>query len=349
MDAPEIDNRTELLVEPHQLLACDGERLVTLIKGTFEQDGAGQLVEAPPERRRGIRFADSHWGDPETSAPAYPCDAVGFKPTTDVVVVAVAFAPEGEEVESFDVAVKVGPLDKSLRVFGLRVWQEGGAGLSAPRPVGEQEIRYDHAWGGLDASDLTAVLEEPRNPVGRGIVRDRDALTHALAPCIEDPGELISSVRTEPPPAGLGPLGPHWKPRRDYMGTFDEAWLRDQAPLLPVDHDDRANQCGSPGLVSSAPLRGDETVALMNLTPGGGLLEVALPGVQPVVVHDEQGHEPVELRPHLDTIVIDTIEVAPPSRVTVELIWRTVTRYPRRMKDLQVLVTEAQRHGRSAK
>lgn len=347
MDAPEIDNRTELLVEPHQLLGKDGEQLVTLIKGTYEQDGAGGLVEAPPERRRGFRYADSHWGDPATSAPKYPCDGVGYKPNTDVVVVAVAHAPEGRQVDSFDVAVQVGPLKKSLQIFGLRVWQERGAGLSAPRPLLAQEIRYDHAWGGLDDSDLTDVHEEPRNPVGRGIARDPDALTHQRAPCIEDPDHLIRSVRTEPPPAGLGPLGPHWKPRRDFMGTYDEAWQRDQAPLLPTDHDSRANQCGSPGLVSSAPLKGNELLALMNLTPGGGLLEVTLPAVQPVLIRDEVGHEPVELRPHLDTIVIDTMEVTAPSRVTVELLWRTVTRFPRRMKDLRVLVTEDRRSRRS--
>ncbi len=342
-----MDNRTELEVEPHQLLAKEGEQLVTLIKGTYEQDGAGVLVEAPPERRRGFRYADTHWGDPATTAPKYPCDGVGTKPGTDVVVVAVGYAPEGKVVPSFDVAVQVGPLKKALQIFGLRVWQARGEGLSEPRNVLAQEIRYDRAWGGLDASDLTDVLEEPRNPVGRGISRDRDALTHQPAPCIEDPEHLISSVRTAPPPAGLGPLGPHWKPRRDFMGTFDEAWQRDQAPLLPTDHDSRANLCGSPGLVSTTPLQGGELVALMNLTPGGGLLEVTLPTIQPVLVHDEEGHEPMELRPHLDTIVIDTVEVTAPSRVTVELLWRTVTRFPRRMKDLRLLVTE-ERHSRRA-
>ncbi len=341
MDAPEIDNRTELVVEPHQLLAKDGEQLVTMIKGTFEQDRAGTLVLAPPERQRSFRYADTHWGDPATTAPKYPCDAVGRKPATDVVVVAVAHAPDGRLVTSFDVAVRIGPLNTALQIFGLRVWQEGGAGLSAPRPVLKQEIRYDHAWGGVDASDPTDIVEEPRNPVGRGITQDRDALTHQRAPCIETPDDLISSVGTEPPPAGLGPLGPHWMPRRDFIGTFDEAWHRDQAPLLPKDHDDRANQCGSPGLVSTTPLRGNEDVALMNLTPGGGLLEVVLPQVQPVVVHDQIGHDPVQQRPHLDTVVLDTIDVTPPSRITVELVWRTVTRFPRRMNDLRILVSEA--------
>lgn len=326
MDAPNIDNRTEFVVQPHLLLDKDGEKLVLLVKGTFEQDGKGLCTAAV---QREIRFADEPWGDPATTPPKYPCDACGYKAATDVVVVAKGHAPGGKPAETFDVAVRVGPLEKTLRIYGLRVWLEGGEGVSAPRPVTEQEIRYDFAWGGLDATNPARIVEEPRNPVGIGVTHDKQKLTHQRAPSIEDPAHPIALGGR---PAGFGAIGPHWEPRRRYHGTVDERWHREQAPLLPVDRDDRANQCASPGLIASPPLKGGEQVSLLNLVPGGGLVQFHLPRVTPRVVLE--GRNRIEREPHLDTVLIDTLQ----TKATVELVWRTVTAAPRRMKDLHVVV-----------
>lgn len=334
MSAPAIDNETDFVVAPHVLLEADGEKLVTIVKATFEQDEAGTLV--PARLPRPIRYADEPWGDPVTTPARYPADACGNKPATDVVVVADGHAPDGKPVPSFDVAVKVGPVDKTLRVFGLRVWQQGGAGLSAPRPLTRQAIRYDFAWGGLD--DQNPAHGEPRNPVGLGMLEDKSRLTHQPAPCIEDPLHPIHSADTAPPPAGFGAIGPHWLPRRQWVGTYDDTWLRDQAPLLPADFDARANQCASPDLVATPHLSGGEEVGLLNLCPGGGALAFLLPQVALEVVHQRDGHSPSRHRPPLDTVLIDTLEVTAPSRVTVELVWRTVTSMPRygRQQHIQV-------------
>jgi hypothetical protein len=334
MSAPEIVNETELVVLPHVVLDADGEMLVTIIKGSFEQDAEGALV--PARTARPIRFGDEWWGDPATTPVRYPADATGFKPGTDVIVVADGHAPEGEPVKSFDVAVRVGPLAKTLRVFGLRVWQDAGAGLSAPRPVLQQTIRYDHAWGGLDEADPT--IGDCRNPVGRGAVADRSSLTHQPAPCIEDPLHLISNTSTAQLPAGFGAIGPHWLPRREHVGSYDEAWQRDQAPLLPQDYDARANQCGSPGLIATPHLRGGEEVGLLNLHPGGGPLAFVLPAWRPILTFARRGRTPEQVTPVLDTVVIDTLDVQAPSRVIVELTWRAVTTMPRFGRELQIVV-----------
>ncbi|MEQ9324052.1 MAG: DUF2169 domain-containing protein [Polyangiaceae bacterium] len=324
MRAPAIENATRFAVEPHVVLEADGEKLVTIVKGTFEQDAAGMLI--PSRMPRPIRFADELWGDPATTPARYPSDAVGEKPGTDIVVVAEAHAPNGKAVPSLDCGVKVGAVEKTIRVFGLRVWQEGG-GLSAPRPFTQQSIRYDHAWGGIDPTDPS--YGEPRNPVGSGMVRDRSLLAHQPAPCVEDPLRPIGGVGAESAPAGLGPIGTHWMPRRGYAGTYDEAWLRDQAPLSPLDFDPRANQCATPDLIASPHLQGREEVALLNLHSGGGTLAFSLPSDAPTVVHVHEGRRPEERRPALDTVIIDTIDVSLPSRVTVELVWRTVMPLPR--------------------
>src|SRR5690606_3412242 len=108
-------------------------------------------------------------------------------------------------------------------------------------------------------------------------------------------------------------------------------------PLLPADRDPRANLCASPGLTASPPLVGNEAVGLLNLVPGGGAVQLRLPGARPEIVHASSGKRVVHT-PHLDTVVIDTIEVAPTSRVTVELVWRVVVRAPRRLRDLRIAV-----------
>lgn len=341
MDAPQVDNETELAAQPRMLMGKEGERLVLIVKATFTKvPGEAALELVPPEERRGIRGQDIPWGDPEKSSIKYPSDLCLTKPGTDVIVVAAAHAPGGKAVPSFDAGVKVGRLEKTIRVFGMRLWAANGSSLTAPRPTTRAEVRYDHAWGGLDVSHPLKPVEEPRNPVGMGIARDLSVLTHQPAPVIEDPSNLIASVRTRPAPAGLGAIGRHWEPRRSFLGTYDAAWLEKRAPLLPLDHDDRANLCASPGLTAVPPLTGGEDVALLNLTPGGGTLSFRLPKIRVRTTLHAQGREPESLTPYLDTVLIDTVRVPDTSDVVVEMVWRAVFRPPRRMKSAKLVVTE---------
>lgn len=338
MDAPRLNNKSELIAAPFLLIGKDGERLVVVVKATFVRPhGQSELELAGRAEQRGIRAADVPWGDPEKSSIKYPSDLCITKPGTDVIVVAAAHAPGGKAVPFFDAGVRVGPLQKAVRIFGLRVWEAKGAGLSAPRPTHGIEVRYDYAWGGLDLSDPMRPLEEARNPVGVGIARDPAALTHTPAPFIEDPAHPIRSVSTRPAPAGLGAIGRHWEPRRRYLGTFDAAWRKQRAPLMPLDHDDRANLCASPGLTAVPPLRRGEDVALLNLTPGGGAASFRLPRLCVEVMLKSKKQAPEVLAPYLDTVLVDTMC---PAGVVVELVWRAAFRPPRRMKDVEIVVAE---------
>src|SRR5438105_3153188 len=121
MDAPRLDNKTEFVAEPLLLLAKDGERLMVIVKATFtwaRGEGAPEL--AARAGQRGVRGTDVPWGDPEKSSLKYPSDLCVAKPGTDVIVVAAAHAPGGKAVPWFDAGVRVGPLEKTIRVFGLR-------------------------------------------------------------------------------------------------------------------------------------------------------------------------------------------------------------------------------------
>ncbi len=341
MDQPPHDNLTDFEVHPQVLVDKQGEVLTCIVKATFivpEDGGAPEL--ASPEDMRMIRMADVPWGEPEKSSILFPSDLCVRKPGTDVIVVAEAFAPGGQPAPVIDVAVRVGYLQKACRVFGLRVWESGGRGISAPRPIERIQMRYDYAWGGFDDSDPEKILEEARNPVGMGCVRDGSVLTHKPAPNIEDPAHPIGNFKTRPPPAGIGAIGRHWEPRRRYVGTYDEAWLNDRAPLPPFDQDDRVNVCASPGLWSETPLRGGEEVALLNLRPGGGARQFFLPRVGVEIEFETKGREPEVMVPHLDTVIIDALQLEPNEPMAIELVWRAAIRAPRRMKDTRIFIRE---------
>ncbi|WP_437728064.1 DUF2169 family type VI secretion system accessory protein [Sorangium sp. So ce861] len=339
MDQPPLDNKTDFAAHPQLLVDRDGEKLVVIVKASFELQDDGTFELSPPERARGVRLADLPWEKDKPESVAYPADVCLFKPATDVIFVARAYAPSGRAAPSFDVRVEVGPLRKSLVVFGRRLWVDKGAGLTAPAPIEQIDMRYDHAWGGRDDEDPAAIVEEPRNPIGMGVTGAPASLTHQPAPYIEDPAFPIRTAKTAPPPAGIGVVGRHWEPRRRYAGTYDATWRELRAPLLPEDFDPRYNLCASPGLIADPPLAGGEPVRTLNLTPDGAL-SFELPRVQVEIEFQVKDRPPAAFAPHLDTVLIDLYATGPEKPVAVEMVWRAHVKAPRRMKDARVVVRE---------
>lgn len=348
MDSPTLDNRTDFVARPYTLLGKHGEELVVIAKATFlRRDNASprdpSLSLAPRGAERPLRAADVPWGDPEKSSVRYPSDLCLRKPGTDVLVVACAHAPGGRPAPTFEAGIKAGRLEKAIRVTGLRVWEANGAGISAPRPASSVEVRYDFAWGGSDFGDKSRPVYDARNPVGLGVARDPASLTHKPAPMIEDPRSPITSARAANVPVGLGAIGRHWEPRRTYMGTYDAAWLGERAPLLPLDHDDRTNLCASSGLTATPPFEGGEAVALTNLTPGGGTVAFRLPKIRLTMTLAASGvgsPPPRSETPHLDTVLIDTLDVPEGAVAVVELVWRAAFPHPKRLKEARITLTE---------
>ncbi|MEQ9317746.1 MAG: DUF2169 domain-containing protein [Polyangiaceae bacterium] len=336
-----MDNRTDFEAHPQVLLDVDGEKLVTVVKASFELPrGSNELVIAPEERNRPVRPADIPWGEPDVSSIGYPSDLCLRKPGSDVIVVGKGYAPGGEPVPSFDVHVTVGHMNKALRLFGPRVFTGTGLGMTKPSPIAELELRYENAWGGFDDEDPDNVVEEPRNPIGRGKVADSAARAGQPAPQIEDPYHLLSNLDTEPAPAGVGAIGRHWMPRRKYAGSYDEIWQQTRAPLPPIDLDDRHHLCATPDLSTDKLLKSGETVKLYNLLPGGGGVEFALPVVHLEIAFDVKGRERAIFAPHLDTVILDLLETSDEKPPAVEMVWRASVRAPRRLRDARVIVRE---------
>jgi uncharacterized protein YjbI with pentapeptide repeats len=152
------------------------------------------------------------------------------KPHGEVLCLGSCHAPRGETVPAAQVRLKVGPVDKQLRVFGDRFWLEGPGGLprmTQAKAFSAMPLDWAHAFGGSDIKE---------NPLGKGIapLRLEDGTTGIPLPNIEiDP--LIGAPTDRPTPAGVLPLDVTWPQRAKKNGTYDDAWLKQRWPALPDD------------------------------------------------------------------------------------------------------------------
>lgn len=214
-----------------------------------------------------------------------------------------------------------------------------------------------HCLPGIDPRQLREVFEvtgadaplaweiNSANPVGKGWTRpwflQAAGCDRIPAPQIEAPGAQLTGAlfqealqdgeafRTHPAfrPQGLGLLGKSWMPRRTLVGTVDDAWAENDAPL-PEDFD-FAIFNGAPPDQCLPYLAGDEILELTNLcapgSPGAGLdahgnvlLRLELPGHLPLLlVRTLKGRlDPVPL--DLDTVRLE------PEATRLVLVWRAI-------------------------
>ena len=302
---------------------------VVLIKQRFVANRQGQVARAEGAE---IRIPDDWWfpDEPETSSIKYPSDLCLSKPSTDVLIVGNAMAPYRQPTAELDVAIRVGLVQRRLKVFGPRAWYRSGRKmvLTPPTTFEEMALQWERAWGGSDyATDPERPLEEARNPNGVGVVRDERELEGTAGPAVEDPDALIVDHKTSPPPAGVGAIKRSWAPRRNYAGTYDEAWMKERMPLAPMDFDERFNQSAPPAQVSPQPMRGGERVEVLNMHPEGPIA-FELPRVH-WFVGLQTADALTEHRPQLDTVVLE------PNARSVDLTWRSTITLPRRAIDMR--------------
>ena len=338
MGHPSTDNATPFVFEP-LFLADEAMRplLVPVVKATFELSHQGTLTLA--EEQEPLDLAGKRWDEKdETSSEKFEPEGAFFKPATDVILVGHAIAQERNTKELL-VALKVGPLQKGVRVVGDRAWFKSMGSISMTKPIAFERIplRYERAFGGWDRGDLDQTKHqfEPRNPVGTGFRVPRGRFEEGVRlPNLEDPSQPLKAWGECPPPAGFGVISPHWQPRAALAGTYDAAWEKTRKPLLPRDFDRRFLNAASPGLVAPGYLKGNESVVIANATPEGRLA-FNLPGLAPprVTVFRKRGSdELLELR--LDTVIIDT------DALRLYLLWRgmlVLAREPTEVEALEIV------------
>ncbi len=272
MEVPNIRKGTSATVDLLPHLNVDGSPvLIGLIKQRFSVSRRGDVREVSGAE---AVLCDEPWDPdaPEVSSIRVPSDVCLAKPSTDVIVAGSAMAPYREPVESLNCLVRVGPVERVFTVHGTRVWYQGvlGLALTPPEAFEAVAVRWEYAWGGADFTEGQKPLEEARNPVGRGVVRDKSTLVHQPAPQIEDPARPIARHGSHVP-VGIGAIGRHWHPRRTYTGTYDDLWKVERMPLLPLDFDPRFHQAAAPGLTTPQPLRGGERVQIVHMCAEGPL------------------------------------------------------------------------------
>lgn len=286
-------------------------RLTVIVKATFRFTEAGIRIA---EKQLPIWFADQHEEDDPLKSVRFEADTAPFKPRTDVVLVGKAYAPGGRPRTSLDVRLRVGGLNKRLRVFGDRRWLFPTRlavvpQITDPEPFAEMPLSYTRAYGGIDESAARYCAE---NLMGIGFIGEPApaSIHNKPLPNIEDPDHLIKSWDTRPKPVGFGFFSRSCQPRLRYAGTYDDAYRRTRAPRPPEDFSHEVHNGAHPDLQVAGYLDGDELVELENVCRDGNF-KFALPGVSPrialtrYVTTEGRLSKKLErpVKPFLDTLV----------------------------------------------
>jgi hypothetical protein len=333
-------NETALLAAWTVGFRRDGRELfVVVAKGTYPLVGDGG-EPALAEQQMPILKSDVLGPDPATTAPRLEADFAHGKRMCDVLVHGDAHAPDGSRVPSLLARLRIGAIDKSIRVIGPRVWVQGaGTGLatSHPVPFATQSILYDDAFGGTERhpTDEAQVATFLENPVGRGYRKYNLDVDGAAMPSTEEVGRPVTDPRGTYRPMSFGPLGRSWTPRAGFAGTYDARWLETRCPLWPDDFDDRYFQAAPADQQMPFP-HGGETIELTHLVPASlsrdASARARLPRqrVGAIFVH-RKGASTMALG-NLDTVVIE------PGANRFTCTWRMVQPMERDIFDIQEFV-----------
>jgi len=285
---------------------------VVTVRGSFDIEHERRLVLAKEQET--IVLEDQYYGDPASSSLRVDSGLSPYKPRTDVLIEATAYAPNGSPQESWVSAVRVGNLEKQFLVTGPRQWQRklGIPRLSEIEPIASLPIRYEHAFGGVRADGERFAA----NPVGMGF---ENKLNGKGVPVPQ-----ILSVDTPHPsfgeslkPIGLGPIPPAWQPRLQHAGTYDATWKETRAPYLPQDFSFEFYNVASEGMRFDGFASGDEVFQLSNLSQERELI-FGLPRIQLVTLIQFNDGRIIPGPIHLDTIEVEV------ERKKVFLQWRGI-------------------------
>lgn len=289
------------------------ETLLVVVKGTYDLN---KIPMAPAAPQDPVAMADLHSGEPDKSSLLVPADLTLSKPATDVLLQGSAYGGGREHV---DVTLRMGPINKTLRVSGERLWQSflGMASVPKPQPFDKIPLVYERAFGGTDESNPDGPPEmSPFNPAGVGF-RGRKSKAEVIGTAvanIEYPNALITRPGAKPAPAGFGPIPAGWEPRSKLAGTYDQKWLDEVSPLLPDDVDPRFYQCAPADQVYPGYLQGGEQVEVLGATPSG-MLRFSVPKGKPEIIA-RIGDADVNMPAICDTLIVNT------DTMRLTLVWR---------------------------
>ncbi len=285
------------------------DSLYVIVKATFIMGQQWSLAEEqiPPQK------ADEYWGEPGLSSIKALSDFHIGKNSTDILMQGNACALNHQEVKQLDVHLAVGEVHKTVRVFGDRQWVNGLP--SAPAPFQSMPLVYERAFGGQHQVNESTLLAEERNLVGCGFAgqRSQAEMEGVALPNIEDPNQLIQSIKDTPIPAGFSPSCGYWSPRTQWAGTYDEAWQSTRAPYLPKDFDKRFLNAAHADLVYPGFLQGGEAIVIKGMHQAGDI-KLSVPRVK-INCNVILKGKPVPIRLNIETLTLH------PNQQRLSMVW----------------------------
>jgi uncharacterized protein YjbI with pentapeptide repeats len=223
------------------------------------------------------------------------------KPKGEVLVVGRCFTPEAKPVPAYEVLLKIGPIDKTLYVFGERFWERKAGVLKTitdPLPFTEMDVSYENAFGGPDYK---------KNPLGKGYASVRTGSGKAIHPLpnIENPHDLVDSPTKKPDPAGFGPIDLAWPQRMEKVGTYDQKWLDNLFPGLAEDIDYTYFNTAPPDQWLDGFFNGNESFEIRGMHPEKKALQSRLPETRSrcfINLKTDNGEQFREIKTNLDTV-----------------------------------------------
>lgn len=243
----------------HRTFMVAGRTSLVVSPLCFFELGSGRVID----ETEGWKKVAPRLGSDGCLDPVFP------KHNAEVLLAGSAWAPRGTRVTEAIVGLKVGTVDKRLRVWGDRNAVRGllpTSRVSAPQPFEQMPLVPSRAFGGPDYAP---------NPDGTGHQTLRGRLTESEVklPNIEP---LRSS---DPEPAGFGPLPMGSPARRGHAGTYDTAWANNDFPGFPGDVQRLLFNAAPVDQQQLERWAGDESLELRGMHPDLPLIEGRLPGV----------------------------------------------------------------------
>jgi hypothetical protein len=324
----QLFNQTPFTAALSVLSDAEGvECAYAVVKATFALTPSGPALA---QQQMPLVPTDAYWGEPDKTSLRAAGEFGLPKPATDVLLVGTAVNGR-KNIRVSELSLRVGPLSKTLRIFGDRRWERSGIGWEASPPeIWERmPLRWELAFGGCAAeANGEPPAFEPRNPVGRGFSGQNESeFEGRLLPNLEDPASLIRKPTDRPQPACFAPIAPAWLPRRAYAGTYDEAWQKNRAPHLPFDFDLRFFQTAPQGLIAPGFLQGGEAVEVVGCA-AEGTWRFMLPVCTVCLEFDFDGKQ-MPATPALETVLIE------PDDQRVQLLWRAGIKVDKRLLKLR--------------
>jgi hypothetical protein len=301
---------------------------VAVVRATFDVDADGKCT--PSEQQTPFVYADTHYGDPESTSIRVETDFVPVKPKCEVLLDAVAMAPGRQPVEQIEVALFGPNLRKRAVVTGQRRWFRGGVGIQAsrPTPFASMPLAWHLAFGGWDRTDPDPAKHrsDAVNPIGSGYLVGQSNIDGTPLPCIEDPESRVRIWNDRAKPIGFGPVPRFARERARYAGTYDKHWMEHVLPFLPQDFDDRYFQA-APQDQWIDQLAEGMAFGCLSMSEGGKF-KVTLPGMSvPVRFMFDDHTEHKFVKP-------DTLNIVPHEGKII-LVGRATVKLPRKFVKLQ--------------